>query len=91
MLDKLTEAERRAYILMERIRPPEALGLLMRRGRVVSESIVSELGIYGIFLQKGEEIVINEDHGYLLRSKAATSNEGGVATGYAHLDSVILV
>ena len=39
----------------------------------------------------GEEVVMNECGGHLLRTKAATSDEGGVAAGFAVLDSPLLV
>ena len=34
--------------------------------------------------------IMNEAHGHLLRTKSATSNEGGVAAGFAVLDSPML-
>ncbi|ETN40648.1 glutathione synthetase [Cyphellophora europaea CBS 101466] len=36
------------------------------------------------------EILHNEEGGYLLRTKASGSDEGGVATGFSSLDSVLL-
>ena len=36
-------------------------------------------------------MVHNETGGYLVRTKSVEVNEGGVATGYAALDSVYLV
>jgi glutathione synthase len=38
----------------------------------------------------GDAVVMNEVGGHLLRTKAATSDEGGVAAGYAVLDSPLL-
>ena len=35
-------------------------------------------------------IVKNELGGYLLRTKSKESNEGGVATGFAALDSLLI-
>ena len=40
---------------------------------------------------QGDAIVLNEDAGHLLRTKGATVDEGGVAAGYAHIDSPLLV
>ena len=39
---------------------------------------------------KRPEILHNEEGGYLLRTKASGSDEGGVAAGFSSLDSVIL-
>ncbi len=36
------------------------------------------------------EILHNEEGGYLLRTKASGSDEGGVAAGFSSLDSLIL-
>ena len=38
-----------------------------------------------------EKVILNEQTGYLLRTKASDSDEGGVAAGYAFLDSVYLI
>lgn len=39
---------------------------------------------------KRMEILHNEEGGYLLRTKASGSDEGGVAAGFSSLDSVVL-
>jgi hypothetical protein len=39
----------------------------------------------------GDQTVMNDYAGYLLRSKVATSNEGGVACGAGVIDSPSLV
>jgi hypothetical protein len=36
-------------------------------------------------------MILNETGGYLLRTKPFEINEGGVATGYAALDSICLI
>jgi len=46
--------------------------------------------VYGGYLRVGDAVVMNEVGGHLLRTKAATSDEGGVAAGYAVLDSPLL-
>jgi glutathione synthase len=35
-------------------------------------------------------VVVNQAAGYLLRTKSASVDEGGVAAGYAHLDAPAL-
>ena len=79
------------YILMQRILPPAHETLTVRAGDVRKIETLSELGIYGSYLRVGDEIVINKHGGHLLRTKAASSDEGGVAAGYAVLDSPLLV
>jgi glutathione synthase len=76
-----------AYILMQRILPPLTHTLCLRAGQVAALETVSELGVYTGYLRIGEQVVMNRGAGHLLRTKAATSDEGGVAAGFAVLDS----
>lgn len=46
----------------------------------------SQIGICRI----KEKVIMNEQSGYLMRTKVASSNEGGVAAGFAVLDSLYL-
>ncbi|XP_031103688.1 glutathione synthetase, chloroplastic [Ipomoea triloba] len=80
-----------AYILMQRIFPALSPAILMREGIPHKEQAISELGIYGAYLRNKTEVVINENCGYLMRTKVSSSNEGGVAAGFAVLDSIYLV
>jgi glutathione synthase len=84
---------------MQRILPPRERATLVRRGAHSEEETVSELGIYGTFLYAAspsslglgtEQVLINECVGYLLRTKMSNSNEGGVAAGFAVLNSPYL-
>jgi glutathione synthase len=79
-----------AYILMQRIFPPTNQTLCLRQGEMVALETLSELGIYGGYVRVGEAVTRNAHGGHLLRTKAATSDEGGVAAGFAVLDSVVL-
>ena len=92
-LDRLTPEERAAYILMEKIRPPPFDSHFVRDGQVLQGAAVFELGVYGVFLGDGEcqRVLLNESVGHLLRTKLATSQEGGVAAGFAVLSSPLLV
>ena len=65
--------------------------LLLREGQVLEAESLSELGIYGTFVRRGDEVILNREAGHLVRTKAATSDEGGVAAGFAVLDSPYLV
>ncbi len=87
-LRSLSEEESHAYILMERINPPPHHAQLMREGDVVETSCISEIGRFGVCLAQREEILFNRDVGYLVRTKAADQNEGGVSAGYAYLNSL---
>ncbi|KAF9041829.1 glutathione synthase [Hymenopellis radicata] len=86
--------ERHAWIAMELIVPPEGLqGHLVRAEQTgsVKAEVVSELGIFGYSLFGGKDVVKEKEIGWLVRTKGKDSNEGGVATGFSVLDSLVLV
>ncbi|KAJ3318674.1 Glutathione synthetase [Blyttiomyces sp. JEL0837] len=87
---KLTPKERNAYILMDLIRSPTLRNIMVRNGELIEADVVSELGIYGIWLSDGNVVHVNECGGHLLRTKSSASHEGGVAAGFAVLDSPLL-
>ena len=64
---------------------------MARAGQAVEVESLSELGIYGAFLRAGPTVLLNRAAGHLLRTKAASSDEGGVAAGFAVLDSPALL
>ncbi|KAF3784108.1 Glutathione synthetase [Nymphaea thermarum] len=79
-----------AYILMQRIFPRSFMSFLVRDGVCHQAPAVSELGIFGAYLRKGEKVILNDHCGYLMRTKVSSSDEGGVAAGFAVLDSIYL-
>ncbi|KAL5672467.1 hypothetical protein ACJX0J_016773, partial [Zea mays] len=79
-----------AYILMQRIFPKASPAYLVRGGVCHEGLAISELGIYGAYLRNKDKVVINEQCGYLMRTKVSSSDEGGVAAGFAVLDSLYL-
>ncbi|KAI8988085.1 glutathione synthase [Mycotypha africana] len=89
-LQKLTAEERSAYILMDIIRSPPLNNIMIREGETIHGDVVSELGVYGAYLADGDEEILNHTGGHLLRTKATTTREGGVAAGFAVIDSPIL-
>jgi glutathione synthase len=94
-LDTLPTEERQAWIAMELIVPPEGTGnYLVRAGggdqSTVKTEVVSELGIFGWSLF-GESNTKEAEVGWLLRTKGKDSDEGGVATGFSVLDSLLLI
>ena len=96
-LDALPTAEREAWIAMELIETPKGVeNYLVRagsgsRGAVKTETI-SELGIFSWALfGPGTKKMNHEEAGWLVRTKGKDSDEGGVATGFSVLDSLLLV
>ncbi|KAF9978062.1 hypothetical protein BGZ73_003802 [Actinomortierella ambigua] len=90
-LKTLTAEQRNAYILMDIIRPPVTKNVLLRNGELTRADVVSELGVYGLYLHDGKQPRRNDVGGHLLRTKTVDSNEGGVAAGFAVIDSLLLV
>lgn len=80
-----------AYILMQRIQPPVHPAIMVRGGAAVQAPTLSELGIYSTYVRRGGEVLLSAEAGHLVRTKAETSDEGGVAAGFAVLDSPLLV
>ena len=83
-----------AFILMQRIQPQKHRALFMRLGKVTASVALCELGVYSVYLGrrgKPTEALRNDAVGHLLRTKTANSNEGGVAAGFAVLDSPLLI
>ncbi|KAA8900860.1 hypothetical protein FN846DRAFT_957739 [Sphaerosporella brunnea] len=81
------------YILMELIEPPPAEGVIVRNAEALRGAVVGELGVYGVALwrEKDGELLVNKEAGWLLRTKGADSEEGGVAAGFGCVDGVCLV
>lgn len=89
-LQKTGSQEDAAYILMQRIFPNTSAAVLMRNGCWHKDHAVSELGIFGTYLRNKDRVVVNNQSGYLMRTKISSSDEGGVAAGFAVIDSVYL-
>ncbi|XP_057439418.1 glutathione synthetase, chloroplastic-like [Lotus japonicus] len=89
-LQQAGSQEDAAYILMQRIFPTLSAAVLMRNGCWHKDHAVSELGIFSTYLRNKDRVVMNNQSGYLMRTKISSSDEGGVAAGFAVLDSVYL-
>ncbi|KAK1584664.1 hypothetical protein Q3G72_035007 [Acer saccharum] len=89
-LRKEGSEENAAYILMQMIFPSVSPTFLMRDGICHKDHAISELGIYGAYLRNKDKVIMNEQCGYLMRTKVSSSKEGGVAAGFAVLDSIYL-
>eukprot|EP01052_Picozoa_sp_SAG31_P012020 SAG31_NODE_693_length_12770_cov_64.934575_4_plen_258_part_00 len=90
-LAKMSEDEKDAYILMQRIFPPKQQGILVRQGIAVRKSTLSELGVFSVYIGDGDKELMNEVAGHMLRTKPDDADEGGVAAGFAVIDSPCLV
>eukprot|EP00128_Syssomonas_multiformis_P015514 Colp12_sorted_trinity150504_noHs@4863 len=90
-LGSMPASERSAYILMDRIVTPPTLNYQYVDEQLFSTNVVSELGVFGTLITRGSEIVHNRVGGYLMRTKSADKEDGGVAAGVAVLDSPLLV
>ncbi|AED93678.1 glutathione synthetase 2 [Arabidopsis thaliana] len=90
-LQKEGEEGNAAYILMQRIFPKVSNMFLVREGVYHKHQAISELGVYGAYLRSKDEVIVNEQSGYLMRTKIASSDEGGVAAGFGVLDSIYLI
>ncbi|BFZ53069.1 Glutathione synthetase [Savitreella phatthalungensis] len=87
-LRTIPERQWPGYILMELILPPDRHNAIVRAGELFPATVVSELGIYGaVVWDKQGKILYNEPAGHLLRTKSKETDEGGVAAGFACIDS----
>ncbi|KAF1765226.1 hypothetical protein GCK72_005178 [Caenorhabditis remanei] len=90
MLQELPEEERGAYILMEKLRPMIIENyLVVAQKPVAFAKAVSELGIYG-YAFGAKDAPELKTAGHLLRTKPETTAMGGVAAGYAVVDTPFL-
>ncbi|KAG5087133.1 hypothetical protein JHK82_054530 [Glycine max] len=90
---KLQEAgsqEDAAYILMQRIFPATSPAILVRDGNWDTGHVISEAGIFGTYLRNKDKIIINNESGYMVRTKISSSYEGGVLPGFGVVDTVYL-
>lgn len=83
-----------AYVVMQLIDSIKHLTTAIRDAKEVHFEGIAELGIYGVLLAEriddGWKIHLNSTTGYLLRTKPAGENEGGVVHGVSFLDSPAL-
>lgn len=54
---------------MQRIRPKLQRAAILRNEILTIEDTISELGIFGTYVRKGNEICLNQSAGHLLRTK----------------------
>lgn len=79
-----------AYILMQRIFPANTASILMRNGFLHKDHVISEFGIFSSYLRNKDKVIVNNESGYMVRTKPSLSDEGGVLPGFGVIDSVYL-
>ena len=80
------------YVLMERICPEHQKTIFCRNGIAKVSDSVHEFGVFGAYFgggAKGE--LLNDYCGYLLRTKFAELDEGGITTGNGVFNSPTLI
>jgi glutathione synthase len=91
-LKSLSPQARQGYIVMAMIKPPVVTVTgLSETAEAGSMAATTEFGFYGTHLQVAGEAVLNATAGFLMRTKAASSHETGVAAGFGLLDVPMLV
>ncbi|KAL9320305.1 hypothetical protein ACSQ67_012144 [Phaseolus vulgaris] len=89
-LQKAGSEEDAAYILMQRIFPATFPAILVRDGNWSTGHVIAEAGIFGTYLRNKDKIIINNESGYMVRTKVSSSYEGGVLPGFGVVDTVYL-
>lgn len=54
---------------MQRIRPKANKGAMLKKGQCTVDDTLSELGIYGTFIRKGNDVILNNVAGQMMRTK----------------------
>ncbi|MGF1724844.1 glutathione synthase [Photobacterium nomapromontoriensis] len=93
-LASLTPDEYDAWALMQRLHPHTrekfALGVRETKAEQIDD-LISEIGLFTIHF-RGQPVTSQLGYaGYLVRSKPATENEGGIHSGRGILDSLALI
>lgn len=93
-LQQLNPNEYDAWALMQRIYPHErdkpTLAVRDSKAKLVND-LVSEIGLFSIYFEGEPMTQMNGYAGYLVRSKPASENEGGIHSGQGILDSLMLI
>jgi len=86
-LKTMSNKEKQAWVLMRLINSKTQQNKLVLQGQVSDNvAVISELGIYQTCLSDGKNYQ-HHNSGHLLRTKFAHHQEGGIAAGFAALDS----
>lgn len=81
----------REHLLMERIHSAKIPGTIVRTGvRHNFEDLEVEFGAYSCILSDGKTCFLNKAAGHLARTKSGGQTGGGVMSGVAALDSIMI-
>eukprot|EP01132_Coremiostelium_polycephalum_P008574 gene8574-10547_t len=90
-LETMSPDELSSYILMDKIEARPFKTHIVRDRELIEIEALYELGIFGLYISTDKNSIhLNEPGGLLLRTKTSSSDEGGVAAGFAVIDSIIL-
>jgi len=93
-LNQLDAAEYDAWALMQRLYPHErdTPTVAVRDGeQTLVNDLVSEIGLFTAYYNGKPVTELDGYAGYLIRSKPASENEGGIHSGKGILDSLVLM
>ncbi len=93
-LARLAPEEFDAWALMLRLYPHERERptLAIRNGKQLQvDNLISEIGLFSAYFDSKPVTQLNGYAGYLIRSKPACDNEGGIHSGQGILDSLTLI
>jgi glutathione synthetase len=93
MLTSMSADEKAAFILQKKINSIVVKNYMVRPLQAPRlEDVISEVSIYGTLIgdSKTGQMLRSETDGYLVRTKPASANQGGVTAGTGVIDSVLL-
>lgn len=79
------------YTMMRKIVPPASERVFLRDETEVVCDSIPEIGVFSCFFGEGDRAIVNRSGGHIVRSKASSAVDGGVAAGVAVLDTLELV
>jgi hypothetical protein len=79
-------------LIMQRINPPESETYVLHENKLKKINGISEVSTYGIILSTADKkIILNQNAGYLVRTKDKNIQEGGIVAGFSAVDLPFLV
>ncbi|KAF2068970.1 hypothetical protein CYY_009710 [Polysphondylium violaceum] len=88
-LETMNQDQLSSYILMDKIVSVPFNASFVRERQLIQTEALYELGVFGLLITDKDSIIQNDQGGILLRTKTSNSDEGGVAAGFAVIDSII--
>jgi len=90
LLEIKNNEERKGFVLMDKIKAKSYPNYINLGGETKKDDVISELGIFGVFLSKGNRLLKNYTAGFLHRVKSVEFNEGGIMSGTGAVSSPFL-